>query len=476
MRGWLASRESSFLALLERAVYAHPGSPYLPLLRAAGMELGDVRRLAAERGLEGALEELRNNGVCATLDEFKGRGAVGDGAFDNPLIAGHYWAASGGSRGTSRRVAVDLTRLEQEAAYQALFREGFALAGRPFGIWRVIPPARAGLNNYVYQAKCGAPVDRWFNPYRAPRDLPNLRFAIFTAYTLRVGRRRVGGTRRPELCPPDDAGRIARWLADCRRQGCPAVLDAQAGLGIRVCLAALDEGLDISGTFFRFGGEPYTEAKAEVVAATGSTAACHYSMSEIGRVACACSRPQAPDDMHFMSDKLATIQREHGGLWHTTLGSATPKIMINVESGDYAVMSERECGCTLGELALSRHLRHVRSYEKLTTEGNHFLGSDLHTLLEEVLPRRFGGAPTDYQLVEEEVDGLSKVSVVVGPRIGQVAHEEVLSTVFGFLREQPRNRLMADFWAQGEALRVVRCEPELTAAGKIVPLHIHRTE
>ena len=58
-----------------------------------------------ERGLEGALEELRNNGVCATLDEFKGRGAVGDGAFDNPLIAGHYWSVSGGSRGTSRRVA-----------------------------------------------------------------------------------------------------------------------------------------------------------------------------------------------------------------------------------------------------------------------------------------------------------------------------------------------------------------------------------
>ena len=253
------------------------------------------------------------------------------------------------------------------------------------------------------------------------------------------------------------------------------MLDAQAGLGIRVCLAALDEGLDISGTFFRFGGEPYTEAKAEVVAATGSTAACHYSMSEIGRVACACSRPQAPDDMHFMSDKLATIQRERGGLWHTTLGSASPKIMINVESGDYAVMSERECGCPLGELGLTRHLQRVRSYEKLTTEGNHFLGSDLDTLLEEVLPRRFGGAPTDYQLVEEEVDGLSKVSVVVGPRIGQVAEEDVLSTVFGFLREQPRNRLMADFWAQGEALRVVRCEPELTAAGNL-PLHIQRTE
>ena len=31
---------------------------------------------------------------------------------------------------------------------------------------------------------------------------------------------------------------------------------------------------------------------------------------------------------------------------------------------------------------------------------------------------------------------------------------------------------MADFWAQGETLRVVRREPHLTPAGKILPLHL----
>jgi hypothetical protein len=487
---WRGRREESFLELLERAVYANPGSPYRPLLEAAGIELGDARRLVADRGLEGALARLRDVGVYTTLDEFKGRAPLergevsrplGDGDFDNPLIAGQWWGATGGSRGTSSRVAVDLTRLQHESAYQSLVRRSFRLDGRPFGIWRVIPPSRAGLNNYLYQVKSGASVQRWFNPYRPPRDRESLSFALFTAYTLRAGRRFGGELRRPEYCPTDEAGRVAGWLAECRRAGRPAVLDAQAGLGVRACLAALDRGLDISGTFFRFGGEPFTEAKSEVVAATGSRAACHYSMTELGRVGCACGDPAALDDVHFMSDKLALLQNDRrvgstrstvAILAYTTLLPNTSKIMINVESDDYAVVSERACDCAFGELGLTTHLHRIRSHEKLTTEGNHFLGSDLHALLDEVLPGRFGGAPTDYQLVEEEVGGLPKLSVVVDPRIGEVAEAEVRSTVVGFLREKPRNRLMADFWAQGDTLRVVRREPHLTPAGKILPLHL----
>jgi hypothetical protein len=487
IRQWLGRREEGFLDLLERGVYANPGSPYLALLDAAGIELGDARRLVADQGLPGALEQLRDAGIYATLEEFKGRRPLerdgvsrplGHGDFDNPLISGHYWGVTGGSRGTSRRVTFDLGRLEHETAYHALFRKSFGLDGRPFAIWRVSP---SGINSYLYQVKAGGSVERWFNPYAPPRDLDRLRFALFTAPTLRIGRRYGGVLVRTTYCPPAEAARVARWLAERVRAGTPAVLDAQLGLGIRTCLAALDERLDISGTFFRFGGEPFTQAKAEVVAATGSRAACHYSMSEIGRVACACSEREEPDDMHFMSDKLEVVQRRRaiggapiGVLSYTTLLPNTPKLMINVESDDYGDLTERECGCPFGRLGLTRHLERVRSHEKLTTEGNHFLGSDLHPLLDEVLPARFGGAPTDYQLVEEEVGAMSKLSIVVGPRVGPVAETEVLSTVYAFLRAERRNRLMADFWAQSKSLRVVRREPHMTPVGKILPLHIPR--
>jgi hypothetical protein len=149
--------------------------------------------------------------------------------------------------------------------------------------------------------------------------------------------------------------------------------------------------------------------------------------------------------------------------------------MINVESDDHAVLEHRSCGCPWDELGLSLHLRDIRSHEKLTTEGNHFLGSDLMALIDEVLPARFGGGPTDYQLVEEEVEGLPKVSVVVRPGVGEVAERDVVSAVIEFLRAKPANRLMADFWEQSGTVRLVRREPHVTAAGKTPALHVERT-
>ena len=176
------------------------------------------------------MAELRQAGVYATLDEFKGRVPLerdgvsmplGDGDFDNPLIAGHYWGATGGSRGTSRRVAVDLGRFEHEAGYQALFRDGFGLDGRPFGIYRVIPPSRAGLQNPTPQDRlppspplCGrppppGPADRNITPPTGTRHhgLPDRpgpgRAQGVAAYAaLTRPRRRLPRSRRRPLPRP----------------------------------------------------------------------------------------------------------------------------------------------------------------------------------------------------------------------------------------------------------------------------------
>jgi hypothetical protein len=477
--------------VLDRAVFSNPGSPYLPLFAAAGAELGDVRAMVADRGVEATLEGLRDAGVYVTLDEFKGRvplerGSVSvpvsEGDFDNPLISGHFYGATGGSGGTSRRVVVDLTRLERESAYQALLRAGFGYEGRPFGMWRVVPPSRAGLNNYLYQVKSGASVQRWFNPYRPPRGRESLQFALFTAYTLGVGRRYGGELRRPEACAPGEAGAVARWLAACRREGRPAVLDAQCGLAVRACRAARDEGLDVSGSSLRVGGEPLTPAKAELVESVGAEVGCHYSMTEVGRIGCGCSDPAATDDVHFMSDKLALVegptrvgfeQPAARSLALTTLQPTASKVMINVEVGDHAAVTTRRCGCPLGELGLDTHLHDIRSHEKLTTDGNTFLGSDVYALLDDHLPGRFGGSATDYQLAEEEDEaGLTVLTLVVSPRVGPLRDEEVVTEALAFLREPRPNRLMADFWAQSGSLRVARREPHVTSGGKIQPLHL----
>jgi hypothetical protein len=488
----LERRQDAFLWMLERGVYGNPRSPYRRLLQAAGVELGDAMSMVREAGLEQTLGSLREAGVYVTLDEFKGRQPlerlgvslpVGHRDFDNPLLAVHYRSATGGSRGVRRRVSVDLDLLEHEAAYHSLFRTMFRLWDRPFAVWRAIPPSASGINNCLRQVKLGAPVARWFTPWKPPLDLESLKFSMFTRYTVRAGRRSGARLRRPEYCPPEEAHRIAGWLADRKREGRPAVLDTQTALGVRVCLAAKEQGLDISGTFFRFGGEPYTEGKAKVIEESGSTAVCHYTMAETGRIGVACGTPTELDEVHLLTDKLAVLQREKvvgatgvkvGALHYTTLLPSSSKLMINVESDDYGVIEERPCGCPFGELGLTLHLHGIRSYEKLTSEGNHFLGSDLLALVDEVLPARFGGTPTDYQLVEEEVNGLPKVGIVIRPHLGEILEEDVVSAVLTFLGSQRRNRLMAEVWRDGQTLGVVRREPYMTAAAKILPLHMAR--
>lgn len=478
------------LKLLEGGVYANPRSPYRRLLEAAGAELGDVRNLIRERGLERALAELRDVGVYASLEEFKGRKPIERGDlsfqldhsdFDNPMLGPHYWARTGGSRGARRRVPLDLDLLEHDAAHEALFRSAFGLWERPFAVLRVKPPSTSGLNNSLRQAKIGHRVDKWFNPYRPARNVEALTYWLFTIYTTSVAHFHGAHIARPEHCPPDEVDRVAEWLAARRREGRPVFVDAQAGLGVRVCRAAVARGLDISDTFFRLGGEPLTRAKADAVTATGSRVVSSYSMVEAGRVALACPNGTAFDDTHFLADKLAVIQRQKvvgsaevrvGVLCYTTLLPFTPKVMINVESDDHATLEHRSCGCPWDEIGLSLHLRDIRSHEKLTTEGNHFLGSDLMALIDEVLPTRFGGGPTDYQLVEEEVDGLPKLSVVVRPGVGEVAEQDVVSAVIEFLRAKAANRLMADFWEQSGTVRLVRREPHVTAAGKTPALHV----
>jgi hypothetical protein len=73
LRERLANREPNFLRLAERSIYGHSDSPYLPLLREAGCELGDLRRMVTEDGLESSLRKLRAAGVYVGFEESKGR-------------------------------------------------------------------------------------------------------------------------------------------------------------------------------------------------------------------------------------------------------------------------------------------------------------------------------------------------------------------------------------------------------------------
>ena len=171
--------------------------------------------------------------------------------------------------------------------------------------------------------------------------------------------------------------------------------------------------------------------------------------------------------------EVPTTGETVGALFFTSLLPSAPKLMINVESDDYATVEDRECTCPIGTLGYSRHLHGIRSYEKLTSEGVTLRGSDVLTLLERTLPGRFGGSPTDYQLVEDVAETVPTLSVVVSPRVGAIDEQEVVSTILSALeRGGPRAAGVAKVWANAGSLRVVRREPYGTTAAKVLPIHV----
>jgi len=487
---YLNNRSTSFLEVVERGIYQNPHSPYLALLKQANISFEQIKTWVTTQGVEAALGELYQAGVYVTIDEFKGRRPIQrlglnlttkEKDFDNPLIVRHFEARSSGS--TSRAgnvVSIDLNLHTHETAHDAIFIEAFNLFGRPMLLWRPGPPGSAGINISLRRSKLGQPVQRWFSQTPVNFGKDDTKYRLFLWMAVYASRFYGRAVPQPEYVPLEQAIQVAQWLAAQKALGKPAILDTNVGSAIRVCLAAKDAGLDISGSFLRLGGEPYTEARARIVAEVGCTAVCHYFMSETSRVGGACAAGEAIDDMHILLDKLAIIQRPKlmsnaetvGAFYMSTLHTSTPKLMLNVQTGDYGVLSQRQCGCPLGQLGLNTHVHSIRSFDKLTSDGMNFLGSDLVTLIEDVLPAKFGGGPTDYQLVEAEENGLTRVSLIVSPHLKDVNEEQVVKVALQTLGGLGGGKsMMAKYWRDGQTLRVERREPFATKGAKIPILY-----
>jgi hypothetical protein len=487
----MSQRQENFLRILEQGVYSNRASPYRRLLEHASVELGDVRAMVADAGVQGALERLYDSGVYVTVEEVRGRQPVSRPGlefptephdFDNPWLAGRYQARSGGSRSAGRRTLVDLDGIGSENAHWPIFDEAFGLTHAPAAIWVPAPPGYGGLWNVLAHARRGKRIERWFSHSPVNRSPAGLRDRLVTRTTALAGGWWGPGIPMPEHVPADDPGPVARWLADLARAGAPALLVTYPSSAVRVCGAASNLGLDISGTFFMVGGEPLTSDKVAAVAAVGARVVCNYSMVELGMVGSPCAAPVAADDVHLLDFRVGVVQRslavggdgsQVGAMFLTSLLPTAPKLMLNIDSGDYGVIDERDCGCPFAQLGLTRHLRDIRSHEKLTTEGVTFLGSDVVDLVERTLPQRFGGQPGDYQLVDRQGAEPPRVDVVVSPRVGDVDGAEVIEAVLAHLGSKSgAQRMMAGVWRSGGTLDVVRRQPQVTSGGKVLALHV----
>ncbi|MGH7899382.1 MAG: hypothetical protein ACREQQ_15615 [Candidatus Binatia bacterium] len=483
----IASRAASFLEVADRGIYAEPASPYKALLAHAGVEREDLRRLVHERGVEGALAALHERGVYLTIDELKGRTPIRRGSleldvtaadFDNPLTVAHYRSQTGGSGGSPRPLLLSLDSLKHVLPYYRVVLAAHGVQDRPFAMWGPLPPSTWFLLALLF-AKIGMGPERWF-AHSGLRFRPSsLRPFLLIAAAARAARRSGVTIAFPKDAPSEHS--IAAWLAEKRAAGTAALQWSTASSAVRICRAAREGGLQIEGTVFWVGGEPLTQAKAAEIEAAGCRVMSSYGTTEIGAIGFPCAAPAAADDVHVCTDAVALLERPRpvgngatvDALFLTGLHPFTPKLMLNVESGDYAILEERDCGCLLHEVGYTQHLHTIRSYEKLTSEGMTFLDDDLIRLIEEVLPRRFGGSSTDYQFVEREEKGLTRVALVVSPRVGPVDEEALRARVLSALASAGRPQaMMAGVWAEHGTLQIERREPYTTSGSKVLPLHL----
>jgi len=483
IRQRLATREQSVLFMLEHAVFAQPQSPYNRLLALAACEPGDVRAMLAREGLAGTLTRLAAAGVYVAFDEFKGRGPVVRGSqrlwfedweFDNPRIRPHYLGLTGGSRGRPNRIPRSLASFDGVASFV-----GVALAAHGIEQSRHLLWLNGPADWMMMFSRLGRPIEAWYHPVRPLA----WQIGLGSRYLAAVGH--LGGYSfpLPRFRDMRDPARMARILA-ARQAGSPRlVVTTIVSQAVRVASEAERLGLDLSGVTFIAEGEPMTPARHQQLLACGAQVIANYGSIELNTLGYSCAGSTAPDDLHFAADRYAVVQHERetvvdgplvDALLFTSISSTDPKMALNVELGDVAVVEERDCGCQLGALGLRTHLSQVRSFEKLSGEGVTFARSELTHLLEEILPRAFGGTSLDYQLVEEEAaTGIARFVLRVSPSVGPVDEAAVCARLLAELgRGGPSTHFHAALLAQAGTLQVLRASPLATRVGKVLPFYV----
>lgn len=476
----LTRRAESFLDVLQRVVFAHPDSAYRLLLASAGYDLARLRILVQARGVEETLHQLQRDGIYVTIEEFKGLQETRRGDrvfrfteenFRNPLIRSGLRAPSGGTRGPVLWNVISLSNHRMGAEHLALALEAYGLRSAPVALWMAAAHGASGWA-VLALAAMGRTPPRWFT--HLPLKSLRMRASVFPLY---AGAWRRGIVLpRTTYVPLGEEGPVLDWIRRQGGEGCAFL--TSPSLALRVALAAQQARVDLAETTFITIAEPLTPAKLSRIRAAGARAFSSLGFTEFGRVTYGCPAGEV-DETHICRDAVAVIQHRRtvdrlgtsvDALLFTTLQADARRILLNTETGDYARLLPAGCGCFLERLGWGERLRDIRSFEKLNAEGRLFYGTQLIDLVEQVLPGRFGGDPTDYQLVEQEdAQGFTRLSIFVHPRLRGVAEEAIRRAVEEALRGY--NTGGAAVWEEAGTVRLVRAAPILTAAGKLMPLH-----
>jgi hypothetical protein len=484
----LANREENFLSILKNSVFNNPKSPYLALFKAAQLTYDDVEKSVIGKGLENTLEELYDAGVYITFEEFKGRVPIKrgdlklhpeDSDFDNLNLTSVLGGSSGGSTGQATRTKMDLDYIAQSSKQSALYLSVHGIYNAPRMMWWGILPDAMGIMSGLSAAHTGRTVKRWFSTYRGNEANTGWRYIFLTYLMIIMARFHGLKIPFPESTPLDDPLTIAQALAEAVRKSGVAYLVTAVSKCVRVSVVARKHNIDLTGVTFLGSSEPTTPAKLATILSSGAKYISVYATMETGHIGLPCKNPTDVTDVHFLSSNLAMIQRPQEVLdqtvdafYFTSLLPTNPKLLINVQSDDFGIVEERDCGCAFYQMGFTQHIRQISSYRKLTGEGVTLVGSDMVHILEHVLPSQFGGSLLDYQLVEEETEqGFTKLVLYVAPSV-IIQDENALLEAFldAMKNSMPSVRLAQAEYRTGDVVTVRRAKPLVTSRGKHFPI------
>src|SRR4051812_2889768 len=208
------------------------------------------------------------------------------------------------------------------------------------GHWGV--PGGSMLTILVRNSLGGTPIKRWFTLVDVQKAGLHPRYA-WSERTLRWAGSLAGVTiPSPEYVSVADPLPIVRWMSRLLQSGQTPCLHGYVSSVARLCDAALAADIDLRGARFWLGGEPITAGRLASVERVGAQFVGFYGSTEAGNLGRTCLSPEAPDDLHFSSDRLALIQPGEGtatglpsrALLLTSLLPTARLILLNVSLGD----------------------------------------------------------------------------------------------------------------------------------------------
>ena len=488
IRHQLENRERHFLELARRAIFSNPANPYCQLFQLAGCTCDDLAEAVRRDGLESTLAALHRQGVYLSHDEFKGKQPIRRSnreiqatpdAFRNPLVKGGTVTSSTGSRSAAASTPKStLQRLHWEAYFALSIRE-FGLAVRPRLQLKPILPAGDGLMVPVSHSRLGCPTEKWFSTFA--RSLDSTHYQTATRGLVTLARCFGEHVPYPTYLPPNDFAPVAEWIARRAQQGVPCAVSSHPSPAVRVAAAAAEKGLDIRGTLFTVVGEALTDAKRRVIEAAGAEVYPTYGATEIGYIAWACRHMRTGNRGHLFHDSVAVISYRRAAplsdtqvdsLLFTTLLPSSGLVLINVEMDDAGILEKTSCDCTFSRAGFTTQIRDIFSYGKLTGQGVTLVGTDILDILENVLPARFGGGPTDYQLVEQDGATQARLILRVSRRVPIPSPEAVRDCFLGELRRFQGGTGALRTLRTTQGVEVLHEDPVTTRTGKVLPLHL----